>query len=177
MKNLNKTLVCAVTLALCAGSFVSCEKDSSGKSIIGGGSDGELVYTGTMNALDVKTEGAQIYYVKGDDLYYVYGFYSGSGSFDFKWDRETNKITMLESMTGLFYGENIICVLSQEDYLKYTDPSEVKDSYYDPESGTFYFNVMLETADYNQVVFQESYQFVFTISTDSPSTKFGESFI
>ena len=146
MTNRSTSFAFAFIIAIAA--LASCD-DSTNSSKISSQSSvlsGEKVFTGTCTAFGTETKDVSIYYVAEEDVYYPAYYYSGEGSFDFKWDKTTNRISIQECCTGLFNGFNPIDALSQEEY-ETTLGSEAQPSYYDPDTQTFVFNILYETAD------------------------------
>ena len=133
----------ALTLVSCDDSLKTNKLSSSGGSL-----DGEIVFTGTCTAFGATTNDVAMYYVAEEDVYYPAYYYAGEGSFDFKWDKLTNKLSIQECCTGLFYDFYPINTLSQEVY-ESTLGSDAQPSYYDPVTKTFTFNILYEVKDEN----------------------------
>lgn len=105
------------------------------------------LYKGVSEHFGNKTEDAILYATKVEDLFYIHQFFGeDGGGLGFKWDRETNKISVEESFTGLLGEGGPVYVLSQGKYLFYTG-EEALDSFFSPSTGIFSFYVVMETAD------------------------------
>ena len=142
-----RTASFALAAAVAVATLVSCNKDQTSKISSGGVAlTDEKVFTGTCTAFGIVTEEVPMYYVAEEDVYYLAYYYYGNGSFDFKWDKATGKLSVQECSTGLFYGFCAIDALSQDEY-EQTLGAEAKPSYYDPVSKTFTFNILYQTAD------------------------------
>ena len=129
--------------------------------------DGEKVFTGICTAFGTETKEVSIYYVEDEDVYYPAYYYSGEGSFDFKWDKATNKVSIQACYTDLYSGLYPICTLSQEDYERIMG-AEAEASYYDPTTKTFTFNILYETADDsgNRLQFTDTVKYVVDQATE-----------
>ena len=145
-------------LTSCSDNFKTTSTSSSGSSI---SLDGVKVFTGTCTAFGVTTKEVPMYYVEDEDVYYVAYYYSGDGSFDFKWDKTTNKVSIQECCTGFFYSFYPVYTVSQEVY-ESTMGADAQPSYYDPATKTFTFNILYETVDdySNTVQFLDTVTFV-----------------
>ena len=140
----------AFAAAIAAATLVSCNDWTSTSKISSKTVtlDGVKVFTGTCTAFGTETENVTMYYVEAEDVYYPAYYCAGEGSFDFKWDKETNKISIQECETGLFYGFCPVDTASQEEY-ESTMGSEAQPSYYDPVTKTFTFNILYKTQNEN----------------------------
>lgn len=103
------------------------------------------LYVGCTTVLEEVCEKVTLYATETQNEYYIPYFFMGNGELTFKWDRTTNLLSLIESYTGLFNVGNPIYVISQSNYRLYMD-KDAKDSFYDPATQMFTFNVMFETA-------------------------------
>lgn len=106
------------------------------------------LFKGTSTFLEEKQDGLTLYSTQYDGVYFIPYFFKGNdGELDFYWDRKTNRIEVYESFTGIFdeYGYPVY-VLPQNKY-EAAMGNDARESYYDPKSKIFTFNVLLELPD------------------------------
>lgn len=136
-----------MALSLSCMALVSCDNDNytKGGLVKPEKLEGTVISKGVCNAFNATTESAQMCFVERTGTYYIDYFCNGDGSFGFKWDKTTNRISIIEFETGLFSGMYPIDFLSQKDY-----ESEMGDnaepSLFDPVTNLFTFNVLYQTA-------------------------------
>lgn len=143
----SKISICLAT-AFCMLSILSCNKDNTSSSSIKRTIKMEEISTGSCTISGNTYEGATLYYAESLGEYYLHCFFKGEGLFCFKWDKTTNKISLVDCATGLYNYSNPIYFLSQSAYETEMGAS-ASPSYYNPESNTFTFNVMYETANFD----------------------------
>lgn len=156
-KIIKQTLPLCLAAFLCMAFLGSCENDKTGgtsspssQSLVG-----DVISNGTCEAFGVITEDSRMCYIKSMDTYYIDYFYNDNGSFGFKWNRETNVISLVESNTGLVNGYYPIYFLDQKKYDNELGDKAVPSSY-DPDSDIFTFNILYETAIDDGHVFRET---------------------
>ena len=162
-----RTLACglaAATIALCT---CGCEK-SVGDSSSTYNPDLEgctALYSGYSLVLGTKTEGLTLYKTDITDEYFVPYFFGGTGGFEFKWDKETNYLSVLETYTGMNNGVYPVYILSQSKYENLAGDSAQK-SFYNPADKTFTFYVVFETSDDETGITHVFTEISFTITGD-----------
>lgn len=150
MKRIIKVILLSVLLMESATVLSSCTKDP-----IGTGSfvkkekfDGcTAIYKGTSESFEAKKEGLTLYSTEVENEFFIPYFFNGApGELNFTWDKESNKLQLIESCTGLSYYDYPVFVLSQNRYLAEMG-DKAKESTFDPVTRTFTFNVLLEMSN------------------------------
>ena len=139
----------AAAAVLCLSLSVCGDDSPSGASLGIGMSleDMTPLYKGVSDHFGSKSENIVLYATKIENLYYIHQFFGeDSGGLAFYWDRNTDKITLEESFSGLMGEGGPVFVLAQSKYLLCAG-SDAEDSFYSPASGIFTFNVVMETTD------------------------------
>ena len=129
---------------------VSCKEDTGGSASLGiqlSLDDLTPLYKGTSSFMGNSKSDVVLYSTKIENLYYIHQFFGeDGGGLGFTWDRQTNKISLEESFTGLLGEGGPVFVLSQSKYLFYAGEDAIE-SFFSPATGVFSFYVVMETAD------------------------------
>ncbi len=112
------------------------------------------LYVGNTTVLEEVCEKVTLYATNTKDEYYIPYFFMGNGELAFTWDKKTNLLSLIESYTGLFNVGNPVYVISQSNYQLYMN-NDARDSYFDPATQMFTFNVMFETASETGLILRQ----------------------
>lgn len=106
------------------------------------------VFKGASTFLEEKESDLTLYSTQYEGIYFIPFFFKGNdGELDFHWNKETNKIEIYESFTGIYDTAGYpIYVLPQNKY-EAAMGQNARESFYDPESKSFTFNILLELRD------------------------------
>ena len=113
------------------------------------------VFKGTGHALQEDTEDLTMYKTSLENEYCIPDFFKGVGELLFFWDKNTNTLSLEESYTAISNGFYPVYIISQERYDAYKGINAQK-SFYAPADKTFFFNVVMETADDYGMVYVET---------------------
>ena len=113
------------------------------------------VYKGTSFVFGEKTEDLTLYSTETKDEYYIPLFFLGDGELFFTWDKTTNTLSIEESYSGMTNGAYPVYIASQKKYNDFKG-EDAQRSFYDLATNTFNFNVLMETADNDGLVYVET---------------------
>ena len=113
------------------------------------------VFKGNGYAFQEYTNDITMYKTSEKDEYCIPGFFKGVGEILFLWDKNTNTLSLEESYTAISNGFYPVYIISQERYDAYKGINAQK-SFYAPADKTFFFNVVMETADDYGMVYVET---------------------
>lgn len=113
------------------------------------------VFKGTGYTLMETTEDLTMYSTGYKDEYSIPGYFKGIGELLFFWDRTTNIVTLEESFTAMVNEGYPIYIMSQNQYKAFKGDN-AKNSFYEPVDKKFYFDVVMETADDDGMVYVET---------------------
>ena len=136
-------LAAAVAACLCLS---SCKEKVTPGVVGGGGVDPTYIpmFKGTSTFMEKDTEDVIMYQTEVEDEFVILGFFGAEeGGLGFKWDRQTNIITILESSTGLDSYTGPVIAITKQRYASQTG-KPVADSFYAPIDNVFSFQVYLE---------------------------------
>lgn len=123
------------------------------------------IYKGTSESFDKKKEGLTLYSTEVENEYFIPYFFNGApGELNFTWNKENNRLQLIESNTGLFFSDYPVYVLSQSRYLSEMG-DKAKESVFDPNTRTFTFNVLLEMGNGTGGSFTSPSVLTFTITS------------
>lgn len=158
----------ALLLAAMAPATISCNSDNNSTSLnrVDAFAGCTPLYVGNSTALEEVTKDLILYYVDDEDVFWIpYFFKDTQGQIEFKWNRETNKIEMRETVTGMYNEGYPVYVLSQKQYNNMLG-SEAKESYYDPATKSFTFCVLLQMSTETGVLFTKDTILKFDITSE-----------
>ena len=113
------------------------------------------VFKGTGHALQEDTNDLTMYKTSLENEYCIPNFFKGVGELLFFWDKNTNTLSLEESYTAMSNGFYPIYIMSQDHYNSYKG-SRAQRSFYEPTDKTFFFDVVMETADDDGMVYVET---------------------
>jgi hypothetical protein len=121
------------------------------------------VYKGSSYVFGEKTAELTLYSTETKDEYYIPLFFLGDGEMFFTWDKENNTLSVEESYTGMSNGAYPVYIMSQKKYDEFKG-DEAQRSFYDIATKSFNFNVLMQTADDDGIVYVET-NLVFAIES------------